>query len=327
MGTRSALVTGAGGFIGGHLTAELVRRGAKVRAFVDYNSRDDRGTLDWFPPELIQEIEVVTGDLRDSESIAQAVAGMETVFHLGALIAIPYSYANPRSFFETNVLGSLNVAQAALSAGVSRVVHASTSEVYGTAQVVPITEEHPLEAQSPYSASKIGADKLMDSFHRSFELPATIVRPFNTYGPHQSQRAIVPTIIGQALAGDTLRLGALDPRRDLTFVSDTVGGFLAAADAPAALGRTIQLGTGTDVSVGELVELVGELLGRELTVELETRRLRPSRSEVMRLISSPALALELTGWSAEVDLREGLRRTIEWHEAHVRRDRVAEYAI
>lgn len=324
---RSVLVTGAGGFIGGHLSTELVRRGARVRALVQYNSRDDRGTLGWFDPEVVSEIEVVSGDLRDAESVAQVIAGSETVFHLGALIAIPYSYVNPRSFFETNVIGSFNVAQAAVAAGVRRVVHASTSEVYGTAQTVPITEEHPLEAQSPYSASKIGADKLMDSFHRSYDLPATVVRPFNTYGPHQSRRAIVPTIISQALAGDRLRLGALDPRRDLTYVSDTVAGFIAAAEAPAALGRTVQLGTGYDVSVGEMVDLVGELLGRELTVDVDPARLRPAKSEVMRLISSPRLALELMGWSPQVELREGLRRTIEWLESQATPGRIADYVI
>ena len=324
---RSVLVTGAGGFIGGHLAVELAGRGAHVRALVHYNSREDRGTLDWFEPELVREIEVVCGDLRDAESVGQAVAGVETVFHLGALIAIPYSYVNPRGYVETNVIGSLNVAQASLSAGVERLVHASTSEVYGTAQTIPITEEHPLEAQSPYSASKIGADKLVDSFHRSFELPATVVRPFNTFGPHQSRRAIVPTIISQALAGDQLVLGALDPRRDLTFVSDTVAGFIAAGETPATLGRTIQLGTGVDVSIGELVDLIADLLGRELTVELDPQRLRPAASEVMRLVSSPRLALELMGWAPQVDLREGLRRTIEWVESHAAAGRIAEYVI
>jgi NAD dependent epimerase/dehydratase len=324
---RTVLVTGAGGFIGGHLSAELVRRGARVRALTQYNSRDDRGTLAWLDPEIVREIEVVAGDLRDAESVGQAVAGSETVFHLGALIAIPYSYVNPRGFFETNVLGTFNVAQSALAAGVERVVHASTSEVYGTAQSVPITEDHPLAAQSPYSASKIGADKLMDSFHRSYELPATIVRPFNTYGPHQSRRAIVPTIISQALAGDRLRLGALEPRRDLTYVSDTAAGFIASAEAPAALGRTLQLGTGSDVSVGELVDVVAGLLGRDLEVDVDPARLRPARSEVMRLISSPRLALELTGWSPRVGLQEGLRQTISWLEGQTAPARVAEYVI
>lgn len=324
---RRVLVTGAGGFIGGHLAAELVRRGTQVRGLVQYSSRDDRGTLDWFEAEVASEIEVVAGDLRDADSVARAVAGVDTVFHLGALIAIPYSYLNPRSYFDTNVTGSLNVAQAALAAGVDRVVHTSTSEVYGTAQQVPITEDHPLETQSPYAASKLAADKLMDSFHRSFELPVTILRPFNTYGPHQSRRAIVPTIITQALAGGRLRLGSLEPRRDLTYVGDTVEGFIAAASSHAAIGRTIQLGTDSDVSIGELVELVGDLLGRELEVDLDPNRVRPVRSEVMRLISRPRLARELIGWVPETTLEEGLRRTIAWLEGQLVLDRVAEYVV
>jgi dTDP-glucose 4,6-dehydratase len=324
---RTVLVTGAAGFIGGHLVAELVRRGARVRAFVHYRSGEDRGTLDELEPEGAGELEVVPGDLRDAESVAQATAGAEIVFHLGALIAIPYSYVNPRGYVETNVVGTLNVANAALAAGVERVVHTSTSEVYGTARTVPITETHPLEPQSPYAASKLGADKLMDSFHRSYGLPVTVLRPFNTYGPRQSRRAIVPTIITQALAGDRLRLGALEPRRDLTYVGDTVEGFIAAACADAAIGRTVQLGTGRDVSVGELVEVVGALLGRELEVELDPQRLRPPASEVMRLISSPALALELLGWAPRTSLEDGLRETIAYLERRPLHARPQEYVI
>jgi dTDP-glucose 4,6-dehydratase len=324
---RTVLVTGAAGFIGGHLVAELVRRGARVRAFVHYRSGEDRGTLDELEPEVAGELEVVPGDLRDAESVAQATAGAEIVFHLGALIAIPYSYVNPRGYVETNVVGTLNVANAALAAGVERVVHTSTSEVYGTARTVPITETHPLEPQSPYAASKLGADKLMDSFHRSYGLPVTVLRPFNTYGPRQSRRAIVPTIITQALAGDRLRLGALEPRRDLTYVGDTVEGFIAAACADAAIGRTVQLGTGRDVSVGELVEVVGALLGRELEVELDPQRLRPPASEVMRLISSPALALELLGWAPRTSLEDGLRETIAYLERRPLHARPQEYVI
>jgi nucleoside-diphosphate-sugar epimerase len=227
-------------------------------------------------------------------------------------VAIPYSYVNPRDFVQTNVVGTLNVAMAAREAGVERVVHTSTSEVYGSAQIVPIDESHPLQPQSPYAATKLAADGLMDAFHRSFGLPVTVLRPFNTYGPRQSARAVVPTVVAQALAGDRVRLGALAPRRDLTFVSDTVSGFLSAAVAAPAIGRTVQLGTGHDVSVGEIVALVGAILGRELEVEQDDARVRPPASEVQRLISSPQLAKELLGWAPAVELREGLQRTIEW---------------
>ena len=323
---RPVLVTGGGGFIGGHLCAALVAEGARVRALARYNSRNDRGTLEWLPGDITDEIEVVLGDLRDPESVGAAIAGSELVFHLGAQIAIPYSYVNPRDFFETNVLGTLNVAQAALAHDVARLVHTSTSEVYGSAQTVPISEDHPIEAQSPYAASKVGADKLVESFNRSFGLQAVILRPFNTFGPFQSARAIVPTIVSQALAGGPVRLGSLHPRRDMTYVGDTVDGFVAAAAADAAVvGRTIQLGTGTDVSVGELVDLVADILGRELPVELDESRVRPQDSEVERLISTPRLAGELTGWKSRTSLREGLERTITWIEENLARYRADEY--
>lgn len=324
---RRVLVTGAGGFIGSHLVERLVRDGALVRGLVRYTSRGDRGALEWLEPDVLGEVEVVTGELRDLESVDRAVAGSEVVLHLGAQIAIPYSYVNPRDYTEVNVLGTLNVCQAALRHGVQRVVQTSTSEVYGSAQTVPITEEHPLEPQSPYAASKVAADKLVDSFYRSFDLPAVVLRPFNTYGPRQSARAVIPTIISQALAGDVVRLGSTDPRRDLTFVEDTAAGFVAAATADEAVGRTIQLGTDHDVSVGDLVEAVAEILGRELVVELDERRVRPAKSEVERLISSPALASELLGWTPRVDLREGLARTVDYIAANPGRYRPEEYAV
>jgi NAD dependent epimerase/dehydratase len=324
---RSVLVTGAGGFIGGHLVEMLVAGGASVTAFVRYNSRNERGTLDWISPEVSAEVEVVAGELRDIESVARAVTGREIVLHLGAQIAIPYSYVNPRDFFEVNVLGTLNVAQACLAAGVQRIVHTSTSEVYGSARQVPITEDHPLEPQSPYAASKLAADKLMDSWHRSFELPVVVLRPFNTYGPRQSARAIVPTIISQALAGDTLRLGSLHPRRDLTFVRDTAAGMLAAATAPDAVGQTIQLGTGEAVSVGEIVTLVGDLMGKELRPVLDEARVRPRNSEVELLLSEPTRASEVLGWRPQVALRDGLERTIEWVALNTHRYRADEYVI
>ena len=298
-----------------------------MRGLVRYNSRNQRGTLDWIEPEIAAEVEVVLGELRDIESVSRAVSGTEFVLHLGAQIAIPYSYVNPRDFFEVNVLGTLNVAQAALGAGVERVVHTSTSEVYGSAQTVPITETHPLEPQSPYAASKLAADKLMDSWHRSFELPVTVLRPFNTYGPRQSARAITPTIISQALKGDTLRLGSLHPRRDLTYVGDTVAGMVAAAMTPEAVGRTIQLGTGHAVSVGEIVAMIGEILGKELHTELDEARVRPERSEVQLLLSEPELARTLLGWTPSVSLREGLERTVEWIQDNAHRYRAEEYVI
>jgi NAD dependent epimerase/dehydratase len=325
--SQTVLVTGAGGFIGSHLVELLARDGARVRALCRYNSRNDRGALEWIDKDVEQDVEVLLGDLRDVESVERAVAGCEIVFHLGAQIAIPYSYVNARDFFETNVMGTLNVAQAALQHEVGRVVHTSTSEVYGTAQSVPITERHPLEAQSPYAASKIGADKLMDSFHRSHELPVVVLRPFNTYGPRQSARAVIPTIITQALQGSALELGALTPRRDLTYVEDTAAGFLAAARAPDAIGRTIQLGTGESVSVGEIVDLVGDLLGRELEVTTDPARLRPSASEVQLLLSDPAVAAAVCDWRPNVSVRDGLARTIAWIDANSDRYRTGEYVI
>jgi NAD dependent epimerase/dehydratase len=324
---QAALVTGAGGFIGSHLVHRLVEDGATVRAFVRYTSRGDRGWLDALPGDVRRDVEVVFGDLRHPESVKGAIAGIDVVFHLGAQIAIPYSHVNPRDFVETNVGGTLNVALAARDEGVRRFVHTSTSEVYGSARIVPITEDHPLEPQSPYAASKLAADKLVDAFRLSYDLPAAIVRPFNTYGPRQSARAIVPTIVAQALCGETVRLGSLEPRRDLTYVSDTVAGFLAAATAPGAVGQTIQLGTGRDVSVLEILELVGEALGRRLTPVHDPVRLRPPASEVQLLISAPDLARNVLGWTPRVELVDGLRRTIDWIAANTDRLNTDGYAI
>jgi NAD dependent epimerase/dehydratase len=324
---KAVLVTGAGGFIAGHLVERLLRDGARVRAFVHYNSRDARGTLDWLEPEAVADAEIVLGELRDVESVAGACRGIDVVLHLGAHVGIPYSYVNPRDFFEVNVLGTLNVAQAALRHGVELVVHTSTSEVYGSARTIPITEVHALEPQSPYAASKVAADKVMDSWHRTYGLPAMVLRPFNTYGPRQSARAILPTIISQALAGPVVRLGSLHPRRDLTYVDDTVVGFVAAAQTPAAVGRTIQLGTGHDVSVGDLVAIVADVLGTELQIEADPARVRSEASEVLRLVSSPQRARELLGWQAEVDLRDGIARTIRWIERNTGLYHADQYVI
>jgi dTDP-glucose 4,6-dehydratase len=275
---------------------------------------------------MTADVDVALGDLRDVESAERAVSGNEVVLHLGAQIAIPYSYVNPRDFFETNVLGTLNVANGVRDGTAHRLVHTSTSEVYGSAQTIPIDEDHPLRPQSPYAASKVAADKLVESFHLSYDLPATILRPFNTYGPGQSARAIVPTIVSQALRGAPVRLGALTPRRDLTYVDDTVQGFIDAAAAPAAVGRTIQLGTGDAVSIRELVSAVGDILDTDLAIELDQERLRPPRSEVETLISSPVRAHELLGWRPQVTLREGLEATISWIRENPHRYRPGEYA-
>jgi dTDP-glucose 4,6-dehydratase len=323
---RHTLVTGGGGFIGGHLAVALNRAGAHVRALCRYNSRGERGTLAWFDLAETDGIEVVHGDLRDPESVTQAAAGAEVIFHLGAQIAIPYSFQNPRDFVETNVGGTLNVALAAREAQVHRVVHVSTSEVYGDAESWPISELHGLAPRSPYAASKVGADMLMDAFHRSFELPVVTARPFNTYGPHQSARAIIPTIAAQALQGSRVRLGLLEPRRDLTFVSDTVAGLMVLGAADGVVGRTLQLGSGSDVSIGELAELIGELLGQRLEIELDPQRIRPAASEVPRLLCDFTRTTELTGWEPKVDLRSGLAQTISWLASNQHRYRAREYA-
>jgi NAD dependent epimerase/dehydratase len=316
---RQILVTGGGGFIGGHLAVALNGAGASVRVMCRYTSRADRGTIDWFPRAQTDGIEVVFGDLRDPESVQRTMAGTEVVFHLGAQIAIPYSFVNPRDFVQTNVVGALNVAQAALQAGVGRVVHVSSSEVYGQAETMPITEAHPLDPRSPYAATKVAADMLMLSFNRAFSLPVAIARPFNTYGPHQSARAIVPTIILQALRGTQVRLGSLEPRRDLTFVRDTVAGLMAVAGADGAVGRTLQLGTGTDVSVAELVTMIGAVVGRALEVQVDPERIRPGESEIEQLLSDRRELSALTGWEPRTDLRDGLGETVAWFREHADR--------
>ncbi len=309
---RPVLVTGAGGFIGSHLTEALARAGAEVRAFVRYNSRGDHGWLEVADPDVSQEIEVFRGDLGNPEAVAGGMAGREVVFHLGALIPIPYSYRHPREFVTANVEGTLNVVEAARREEPARIVHTSTSEVYGTAQTVPIDEEHPLHPQSPYAASKVGADQIALSFQRSFGTPVVVARPFNTYGPRQSARAVIPTIVTQALARDVVELGATDPTRDFLFVEDTVRGMMRCAEAEGVEGEVINLGTGIEISIGQLAERVLRQLGKEPPVALDQDRLRPANSEVERLVAGTAKAKRLLGWEPEVDLDEGLRQTIEW---------------
>jgi NAD dependent epimerase/dehydratase len=309
---RRVLVTGVGGFIGSHVAETLVRAGASVRAFVRYVSRGDYGWLETSPSEILEELEIFRGDLANPEAVANAMAGREIVLHLGALVPIPYSYRHPREFVTANVEGTLNVLEAARREEIARIVHTSTSEVYGTAMRVPIDEEHPLHPQSPYAATKVAADQLALSYQRSFGTPAVIVRPFNTYGPRQSARAVIPTIIAQALARDEIKLGATSPTRDFLYVADTVQGVLRCATAEGVEGETINLGTGVEVSIGDLARRILRLLDVEVPIALDEGRLRPPNSEVERLAADVSKAKRLLDWQPEVSLDDGLRRTIEW---------------
>jgi len=311
------LVTGADGFIGSHLVEALVRQGRQVRALVAYNSFSSWGWLDRSPEDIRSHVDVIAGDVRDPHAMTTTVAGCDAVLHLAALIAIPHSYTAPASYVDTNVMGTVNLLQASRAAGVARFVHTSTSEVYGSAQYVPIDERHPLVGQSPYAASKIAADQFALSFHASFGLPVVVVRPFNTYGPRQSARAVIPTIISQAAAGiRTMALGATAPTRDFTYVDDTVSGFIAALDADGCEGLAINLGTGDEVSVASLVQVIGDVMGVELDVLHDPQRLRPAPSEVERLCSDNSRAAAVLGWRPSLvgsqGLSEGLRRTAAW---------------
>lgn len=314
---KRVLVTGAGGFIGSHLVESLAQQGAQVRALVRYNSRNDPGLLRFLAPEIVSALEIVPADLRDLAAVQKVMMGVTHVFHLGALIAIPYSYLHPAEVVETNIIGTLNVLLAAQTAGAQRIVHTSTSEVYGTALRVPIDEDHPLQGQSPYSASKIGADKLAESFFCSYNLPVVTLRPFNTYGPRQSARAVIPTMIMQALTRDVIRLGNLDATRDFTYVADTVSGFLCAAQAENVEGKTINLGTGQEIRVGDLVEKIISIVGRPIRIEIDPTRLRPEKSEVQRLVSNNQMARSLLAWQPEVSFDQGLQRTLAWVQENI----------
>jgi UDP-glucose 4-epimerase len=314
---RTVMVTGADGFIGSHLVERLVALGANVRAFCLYNSNGSLGWLDGADADVRSALDVRLGDIRDARFVEQACCDVDTVFHLAALIAIPYSYHAPGSFVETNVTGTLNVLEGVRRARCRRLVHTSTSEVYGTPATLPIVETHPLQGQSPYSATKIAADKLCESYFRSFGVPVVTLRPFNTYGPRQSTRAVLPAILVQLMAGKKeISLGRLDPRRDLTFVSDTVEGFVKAGCAAGVDGEEIQLGTGRTVSVGELFEIACKVTGRSARVVQHEARLRPSASEVMVLLSDPSKAKARLGWEASVTIEDGLARTAEWLDRH-----------
>jgi dTDP-glucose 4,6-dehydratase len=324
---KRVLITGAGGFIGSHITEELVRRGAIVTSFVRYNSRNDWGMIEELPTETRNAVKVVAGDLKDSDAVRESCKDIDIIFHLGALIAIPYSYIHPRDHIETNVLGTLNVLIGAKEHGVKKIIHTSTSEVYGTAQYVPIDEKHPLQGQSPYSASKIGADKIAESFHLSYGLPIVTVRPFNTFGPRQSARAVIPTIITQALTSQRILLGSLTPKRDFTFVKDTVRGMILAAESDNSIGHTINLGTGISISIGELAANILRIMGLDYEIVTDKKRIRPEKSEVMELAADISKAEKVLGWKPQVDLDTGLRTTIKHIKSNIEKYKANLYNI
>lgn len=326
---KKILITGADGFIGSHLTEALLKAGLNIRPFVLYNSLNSWGWLDYLPEESKKELDVVAGDIRDHYGIKQAMKGCDVVFHLAALVAIPYSYNSPSSYVDTNIKGTLNILQAARELELEKIVHTSTSEVYGTAQFVPITEEHPLQGQSPYSASKIGADHLAISFYNSFGMPVTIIRPFNTYGPRQSARAVIPTVITQIASSNSnrynsssspssikIKLGAIEPTRDFNYITDTVNGFIAIASSDRSIGEIINIGSNYEISIGDLVNLIAELMGVEVEIETDIQRIRPKQSEVERLLADNTKAKNLLGWNPSYYGRDGLKRglteTIAW---------------
>ncbi len=314
---KKILITGADGFIGSHLTEELIRRGHDVRAFVFYNSFGHWGWLDQSPDDIKSQLDIFAGDIRDPHGVRTAMKGCDVVLHLAALIGIPYSYHSPDSYVDTNIRGTLNLLQAARDLDIEKFIQTSTSEVYGTAQFVPITEKHPLQGQSPYSATKIGADQIAFSFYNAFETPVSIIRPFNTYGPRQSARAVIPTVITQIANGNkTIKLGSLSPTRDFNYVADTVNGFIAAATSDKSLGEIINLGSHFEISIGDTVALIAELMNQEINIETDEIRSRPKNSEVERLWADNSKAKALIGWSPQQagieGLKNGLRKTIEW---------------
>lgn len=317
MKNKKILVTGADGFIGSHLTEELIKRGYDVRAFVYYNSFNSWGWLDQTSNEIKSQLDVFSGDIRDPHGVKEAMKGCSHVLHLASLIAIPYSYHSPDTYVDTNIKGTLNILQAARELEIEKVVHTSTSEVYGTAMYVPIDEQHPLQGQSPYSASKIGADQMALSFYRSFNTPVSIIRPFNTYGPRQSARAVIPTIIGQLAAGETnIKLGAIHPTRDFNYVKDTVDGFISIMNSEISIGEVINIGSNYEISIGDTAELIAEVMDKNISIETENQRLRPDKSEVERLWACNQKAKELLNWKPQFGDKEGFKRglqeTVEW---------------
>jgi NAD dependent epimerase/dehydratase len=324
---KNVLLTGAGGFIGSHLAERLVSLGANVKAFVRYNSRNDCGQLEYLPENILSKITIIAGDLRDPDAVRDVVVDTDIIFHLGSLIAIPYSYVHPMEVIDTNIVGTTNILMAAKDNEVEKIIHTSTSEVYGTARYVPIDEKHPLQGQSPYSASKIGADMIAYSFYTSFELPVAIIRPFNTYGPRQSARAVIPTIITQALTKKVIQLGSLHPTRDLTFVADTVEGFIKIAEKEKSIGEVINIGSGFEISIGDLAEKIVRLTQSKITIKIDKKRVRPKDSEVERLLADVTKARKMLSWQPEVNLDSGLKKTIKWISDHIDDYKVGMYTI
>jgi len=324
---KKVLVTGAGGFIGSHLTEKLVNLGAKVTCFLHYRSDSSLENIDSFDNNIKNKLEIICGDLNDSDAVRKAAKGQEYIFHLGALIAVHYSYVHPRSYVQTNVLGTLNIIIAALENKVKKIIHTSTSEVYGTPNKVPIDENFPLQGQSPYSATKIAADKMVESFWHSYNLPMTIIRPFNTYGPRQSARAIIPTIITQAITNESIKIGNLNPKRDFVYVDDVVEGFILAAQNKNALGQTIQLSTNKEISIGELAKKINNYVGNECKIISENKRLRPLTSEVMRLKGDNSKAYNILKWKPKTNIDEGIKKTVSWISENIEKYKVDNYNI
>jgi NAD dependent epimerase/dehydratase len=325
---KRILVTGAGGFIGSHLTERLSNMGCHVVALLHYDCRRDKGNLEYLPSSMLENIDIRTGDICDPFFMMDVIRGCRVVFHLAALIGIPYSYLASASYVETNIMGTLNILHACLAQDVERIVHTSTSECYGTAQYIPIDEDHPLCAQSPYAATKIGADKLAESFHRAFTLPVSIIRPFNTFGPRQSDRAIIPTILGQLISGNpTLRLGSVKPVRDINYVDNIVDGFIAVASSEKTDGEVINIGSGIGLTIRQIAEMAMKVVGREIEIEQSEERMRPESSEVDRLICNNAKAQQIAGWSPSIDLMTGISRTAEFIRQHPRLYLPREYSI
>ncbi len=324
---EQVLVTGGAGFIGSYLTEKLVELGAKVRVLVHYNSRNDWGRLEYLSKAILNQIEIFQGDVQDPYSVQKAVDSCSMVFHLASLIAIPYSYVAPASYVETNVKGTLNVMEACLKEDVKRIVHTSTSESYGTALYTPIDEKHPLQGQSPYSASKIGADKIVESYYRSFDLPVSTLRPFNTFGPRQSARAVIPTIISQALTSNVVELGSLDPVRDLTYVKDTVIGFIKMAESEKVIGEVINIGNGQGITIGNLAKKIISMIGKSIQIHASVIRIRPEKSEVMKLICDNSKAEAFMNWKPTYSLETGLKETIEFIKANIDRYKPEIYNI